>query len=194
MERIQLDEPADNHMTLRTALHARRSSTSQSAAPISRSQLSAIFDASVRITDTHRPYPSGGGLYPIEAYCIITNATDIAPGVYHYRPDSHALERLWDAPEHSVVKAALFDTKNTPFSALIVLTSLWERSAVKYRHFAFELALIEVGHIAQNILLSATALSCATRPFGGFDAEKIGAMLDIDAKQEDCVYVIALSA
>lgn len=194
MARIQLDEPIDTHMNLRTAMRTRRSSRPQSAAPISRSQLSVIFDASLRIVEDHRPYPSGGGLYPIEAYCIITNATDIASGVYHYRPDSHALERLWDAPEHSVVKAMLFDTKDTPLSALIVLTSVWERSAVKYRHFAFELALMEAGHIAQNILLSATALSCATRPFGGFDREKIGAMLDIDPTQEDCVYVIALSA
>lgn len=194
MARIELDEPIDTPMDLRSAMHARRSSTTQSAAPISRSQLSAIFDASLRIASDHRPYPSGGGLYPIEAYCIITNATDISPGVYHYRPDVHALERLWDAPEHSIVKASLYDTQDTPFSALVILTSVWERSSAKYRHFAFELALIEAGHVAQNILLSATALSCATRPFGGFDAEKIGTLLDIDATYEDCVYVIALSA
>lgn len=194
MQRIQLHDATNIPPLLHETLRARRSSVQRTGAPISLSHLSDIFDTSLRLRKSYRPYPSGGGLYPIEVYCIVSNATDVAPGVYHYRPDTHELERLWDTPHGESLQSLINDTDDNPPSALIVLTAIWERSAAKYSNFAYELALLEAGHIAQNILLCATALSCESRPFGGFDAEKIGTILDIDTAVEDVVYTVALSA
>ena len=41
-----------------------------------------------------RPYPSGGGLYPIEFYLIAMNVEGLEAGIARYDPVQHGLQRL----------------------------------------------------------------------------------------------------
>src|SRR6185436_10721278 len=111
-------------------------------------------------------------------------------GVYHYRPQEHALERLWDA---EVDMNRIFRGPDTPLPpALIVFTALWERGSAKYGDFSYYHALIECGHMAQNLLLVGTALGMAMRPHSGFTDSEIARLLDIDQRREQVVYTLML--
>jgi len=70
---------------------------------------------------------------------------------------------------------------------------VWGRSAAKYGDFAYVLALLEAGHISQNLLLAATALGLSTRPLAAFDAPAIETLLDLDPAHEQVVLTILLA-
>ncbi|KLD78532.1 putative peptide maturation dehydrogenase [Xanthomonas hyacinthi] len=107
--------------------------------------------------------PSGGGLHPTEAYLIVQNVDGIAPGIYHYHPVDHALEPM--AIEYRALPdlsrealAGQYWFSNAP--VLMVLTTRFERSFWKYRRHAkaYRATILDVGHIAQTLYLSATEL------------------------------------
>ena len=162
--------------------------------PISLARLSDILGHSMKIRpDGKRPHPSGGALYPMECYVTAFAVDDLARAHHHYRPETHSLEQLWDlSTDDSLVTLMRTAPECKNASALIILTAVWERSSMKYNNLAFEHALIEAGHIGQNILLAATALDLGARPFAAYAADKIETVLDLDPEQEQPVYVIAI--
>lgn len=139
-----------------------------------------------------RHYPSGGALYPIETYLIITLDTARGNEVFHYCPSSHVLERLWPAADVSHVSSLTNLEGGENYSGMIVFTSKWSASYGKYGNFSYNLGLLEAGHMAQNVLLVATALDLQTRPMCGFYDEKISQLLDVSPDTEQVVYTILL--
>ena len=77
-------------------------------------------------------------------------------------------------------------------SAFLLFTAVWERTAAKYGDFGYLHAILEAGHMAQNVLLVASALKLSARPLGGFDDATIHNALGLDSDEEQPVYVIAL--
>ncbi|RJQ33586.1 SagB/ThcOx family dehydrogenase [Candidatus Parcubacteria bacterium] len=139
-----------------------------------------------------RNYPSGGALYPIETYIIGTIA-NFAPSVFHYNPGKHALEKLWELPADFNIKDLAPSPQDLLFSSIIVFTAVWERSSAKYGDFAYTLALLEAGHMSENILLAATALKLKSRPMAGFDDDALVSLLDLDPPYEQPVHTITVS-
>lgn len=196
MEKILLPEPTALSHTLQDALKNRRSTTrTGSGIPLTLDDLGTLFGSALgRHQDTtRRNYPSGGALYPIETYLIATSLEGTEPGIFHYHPTTHALERLWALPSGFEIKkiAQKPDTLNP--SALIVFTSVWNRSSAKYGDLAYQHALIETGHMSENILLMSTALDLETRPYAGFNDPEIQKLLDLDTESEQPVHSITLS-
>jgi SagB-type dehydrogenase family enzyme len=62
---------------------------------------------------------------------------------------------------------------------MIVFTSVWNRSSAKYGDLAYQHALLEAGHMSENILLVAGALHIGTRPYAGFDDAILEQLLDL---------------
>lgn len=139
-----------------------------------------------------RRYPSGGALYPIETYVVTTFFNEKKQVVFHYNPTLHALEKLWSLPESINLRSLVAVDPNINFSSVIIFTSVWRRSSAKYGDFTYNLALMEAGHMAQNIQIVATAMNLPCRPIAGFMDENINAMLDIDVEEEQVVYTIIL--
>lgn len=194
MERITLPESAvSNTASLVEALSLRSSENKH--APLtsfSLNDVSFLFQAARMRADKTRPYPSGGALYPIETY-LFGQVDSFSPSVFHYHPKTHALERLWELPVHAGVNDLFFypeDEAVSPAAAAIVFTAVWERSATKYGDFAYNLALLEAGHVAQNMLLLAAAHNINARPMAGFKDSIVSDMLAIDPNNEQAVYSI----
>ena len=141
---------------------------------------------------TTRTYPSAGGRYPLEVYAAIFNSEKINKGLYHYNTQNHSLEILINKPVKKDILAAMHQNWVGKSSIVFIVTSIINRSRIKYADRAYRYSLIEAGHIAQNISLIATALGLGSCAIGGFIDSKLNTLLDIDDEQEFAVYTLAI--
>ncbi|MDR3570911.1 MAG: SagB/ThcOx family dehydrogenase [Candidatus Pacebacteria bacterium] len=196
MERVLLPEPVSIAQNLQDVLIHRHSAVSGNPEePITLVELSALLGHSLRKrpkNTTSRNYPSGGALYPVETYLISTAIETQLPSVFHYNPSEHSLERLWPLPEAFDMKSIAKHPESLPLSTLIVFTSVWRRSAAKYGDLAYQHALLEAGHMSENILLVATALEINARPYAGFEDNLIAELLDLDETEEQSVHTVTI--
>lgn len=194
-QQIKLPEPSEILIPASKLFETRRSQrVGEADIPLTLTEISTVLGHAIAVrSDGKRPYPSGGALYPIEAYVIANNVEGLSSGVLHYRPSTHSLEYLVDIPNQLTIieqpqEPDLFDT----IAAYVVLTANWNRQYGKYGDFCYELALLEAGHVAQNVLLVANGTGLGSCPVAGFHDETITELLDIDDSNEQIVYVITL--
>jgi len=194
MDVVPLPPPTPLNMSLAEALSQRQTQRTWSVEKITLADIASLFFHGAHKNRPHRrPYPSCDGLYPVEIYLVTFLAETCERSVLHYEPDTHILRRLWEVPPAVHADTLIKIEKNgTAPSALIVLTAVWERNEHTYNRFAYVLALLEAGHLSQNLCLCAEALSLGICPFGGFNDEKIAELLDLDHRYEQPLHVLAL--
>lgn len=191
-ERLTLPEPAEIPVSLADALATRTSELGNiTDRPLTLGTLGTLLGLSMRArADNKRPYPSGGALFPIEAY-VLGRLEKRTTAAYHYHPGSHALEYLWDIEDR--IDTLIRHEAAPIVPVCVVLTGTWGRVSSEYGDFGYLLGILEAGHIAQNLLLAAAALKMAARPLEGFDDERISEVLDLKETTEQAVYAIALA-
>ncbi len=101
--------------------------------------------------------PSSGNLHPTEGYLLLPALDGLAeaPGVYHYAPREHALER------RAVLEPRAFASLmgGLPEGAFLVgLSSIHWREAWKYGERAFRYCQHDVGHALAGLRLAAAML------------------------------------
>lgn len=163
--------------------------------PLSLTDFGSLFGHALmkRKNSARRNYPSGGALYPIETYLFSFSIEGTRPGIFHYNPTTHSLERLWDIPSNITVKDLIKRPDWLFPSNLIVFTAVWKRSSAKYGDLAYSHALLEAGHMSENILLTATALHLESRPVAGFNDARIVELLDLVPEDELPVHAITIA-
>lgn len=139
-----------------------------------------------------RAVPSGGALYPLELYVLAQRIDGIDAGVYHYDPWRHVLEQLPQRAAYAPGELTAFPELLEPAAALILVTAVFWRTRFKYALRGYRFALLEAGHVGQNILLAATALQLASVSVGGVYDRRVEELLDVDGVNESLVYVVAL--
>jgi SagB-type dehydrogenase family enzyme len=182
---------------LRDAICARRSSKEFSDAPIRLEELSKLLSLSVGVTQNgeipRRAAPSAGALYPIEVYPWVFSVENVPPALYHYATLEHSLEYVKPLNGLTDLWPIVDDgfQGSTP-AVTFLLTARWPRVQAKYAERGYRFALMESGHIAQNFLLTATALGLHAVPAGGFFDTGANVLLGIDGQQEAAIYVIPI--
>lgn len=141
--------------------------------------------------DYSRFYPSAGGRYPIEAYIFMQNDAIIDSSIYHYYVRENVLEKLFPIQKDEI-KEAFLDDGITQYPCLLVLTGFMPRTTMKYKNRGFHYALIEAGHIGQNVYLISAALGVQCCAIGGFIENEICRLLDINPEEEYPLYVLGL--
>ena len=137
-----------------------------------------------------RAAPSAGALYPAELYFGVRRIAGLEPGIYHYEVPENALALLRGGDQTD----ALFDVccrqEYARIAAVIVLISVVvERTKRKYGERGYRYALLDVGHLAQNLYLSATALGLAVMTTCGFFDDAANDLLRLDGLDEAVLYV-----
>ncbi|HEY5781584.1 MAG TPA: putative peptide maturation dehydrogenase [Lysobacter sp.] len=105
--------------------------------------------------------PSGGGLHPMECYLIVQHVEGVAPGLYHYQAQQHALEPL-GAPDKSLREFMMDMVAQQHWFAdahvMVLLSPRFDRTFWKYRHHAkgYRVVALEAGHLSQTLYLAAT--------------------------------------
>lgn len=98
--------------------------------------------------------PSGGALYPLRIYVLIEKPQDgLEPGYYEYDAEQNRLVCFNDEVDVEQLKYC-FNQEEMPFgsSVQIVIAANLERQPYKYANRGYRLTLIEVGHVAENIM------------------------------------------
>ena len=142
--------------------------------------------------------PSSGNLHPTEGYLLTGALPGLcdAPGLYHYAPREHGLER------RAVCGQALFAAlmREFPAHALLVgLSSVHWREAWKYGERAFRYCQHDVGHAIGTLRFAAAALGWSAMLLHGLADEAIEDLLGLnraedfaDAEREHADAVLAV--
>ncbi|RZA19605.1 MAG: putative peptide maturation dehydrogenase [Lysobacteraceae bacterium] len=150
-----------------------------------------------------RTSPSGGSLHPTDCWLVVQRVEGIAPGLYRYRIDTHALEpvvpaiappqpgeagtrplgdaapRAWSAAElQAFARIAVAGQDFFANAAVLcVLAPRFHRNFWKYRNHAkaYRVCVLDIGHLSQTLQL------CATR--AGLGPFVTGAINEVDLER-----------
>ncbi len=125
-----------------------------------------------------RANPSSGNLHPTEGYLLAGAIPhlDDEPGVWHYQPFLHALERRSSVPEASWGELAA----QLPEGAfLVALTSIYVRESWKYGERAFRYCQLDVGHALAAVAIAAAGLGRTCRLLEGIGDGRLASWLGV---------------
>ena len=155
------------HRDLLDVLRGRRSHRTFGLDPVSLVGFGALLEIGAGVTGMDRgtgtvfkTSPSGGGRHPTEVYPYVRNVEGVEPGVYHYDPLRHVIELVGDLPSTQELIAACGDQHWVADAATVLCyVSSFGRNAWKYDNpRSYRVLLLDVGHLNQTLLLTATAL------------------------------------
>jgi SagB-type dehydrogenase family enzyme len=201
---VPLPKALPLHVALSQAMVARKTTRNIGAAPLPLEALASLLYYGMGETHDEtdkgfpRPFricPSGGAMYPLELYVHAARTPGLQPGIYHYHPGEHALRLLVDGDQTRTLGMSLVQQK-MPLncSALIFISAIFGRSTFKYGQRGYRFALLEAGHVAQNLILSAGGLGLGAVPVGGFFDREIDEILGLDGLDHSTLYLMAVGA
>lgn len=130
-----------------------------------------------------RNNPSSGNLHPTEAYLLIwqCGGSGLAPGLYHYAPHGHALERRARLAGAGVVQ--LEQAYPGGFAALAFSSIVW-REAWKYGARAVRYCQLDTGHALGAARYAAGVLGWSMRVDRGIGDAQLAALLGLDREAD----------
>jgi SagB-type dehydrogenase family enzyme len=199
-EAIPLPRPRlDGPTSLEQAIARRRSVRDYRDAPIALAEAGQVLWAAQGVTDVatgFRAAPSAGALYPLEVYVVARRVAGLPAGVYHYLPQSHAVEPVGaqpaatagdagDGPLHErLAQAALSQASVREAPVVLVIAGVFERTTGKYGDRGRDYVMMEAGHAAQNVSLQAVALGLGSVVTGAFDDQEVGRIVGLAAGEQ----------
>jgi SagB-type dehydrogenase family enzyme len=166
-------------MPLAEALARRRSQRVFADRPLPIESVAQLCWAAQGITSPEKGYrtaPSAGAKFPIGVFLVD------AAGASEYEPRRHLLLRARGGDLRGQLQAGAHDQASVGTAPLcLVITMDKSRTAAKYGARAERYCLLEAGHVAQNVLLQATALGLVGTPVGAFQDDKVAALLHLPA-------------
>lgn len=177
----------------------RRSSRVYTQESISLAQLSFMLWATQGIKSirgkayaTIRTVPCGGARHEFETYLIIRNVEGVKPGVYHYLPMEHALEFLKELPNLEESISISLCEQSWACKANVVFYWALDAYRVEWRYgiYAHRTALIDTGHLGQNLYLACTGLGLGCCGIAAFKHEYCNELFGLDGENEYVVYTM----
>lgn len=200
LRKIYLTKKKPQAKKLALLMANRRSVRQFRGLPVSWEQLSYLLFSSAGLLNVNnsidysrRPYPSAGARYPLEIYPLILNCTGMEKGLYHYNVKENCLEViLKEDLKNWLMKASGGEILLKKASVIFIITGVLDRTRIKYRDRGYRYALIEAGHLGQNICLLTTELGLGCCPLGGFIDSVVNELLDISFQKEFTLYLLAV--
>jgi len=132
-----------------------------------------------------RAAPSAGALYSGEVYVAAARVQQLPPGVYYYEVAQHRLVEV----EANLAAADLAAALDRPASlavpaATILLSNVFERYSWRYANRGYRYALIDSGHIGENLRLAAASAGLAQARILAFRDDLLNELLSIDGSEE----------
>jgi len=149
---------------------------------------------------TLRPVPSGGARHAFETYFIVRDVEGLEAGIYRYLPLEHigekrvAVEYLGELPDHKErVTEMLAGQKWAAYAPVTVFFScVAYRAEWRYCNMAHRVVLIDLGHVGQNLMLSASAMGLGSCCIAAYDQALCDKVLGLDGYEEYTVYACTI--
>jgi len=166
-------------VSVEQAITQRRTVRKFASRPLDVHQVSQLLWSAQGITEKNgfkRAAPSAGALYPMDIY-VVAGHNSVArgeAGVYQYEPKGHVLSLVVKSDLREVVaRAALSQLWIARAPLSMVITAEFKRITRKYKKRGVIYAMIEAGHMGQNLFLQAEALGLKAGIVGAFHDEKL---------------------
>ncbi|MCL2376028.1 MAG: SagB/ThcOx family dehydrogenase [Defluviitaleaceae bacterium] len=178
------------------------------ATPMTAAQLAYMLSTAFSIQEfrgvgnyaTLRPAPSGGARHPFEVYVCVQNVEGVEPGLYHYLPAENVgektvtIERLGDIADYkpTITEMVVGQKWAENASCLMLITCVPYRAEWRYRENAHRVVLIDLGHVGQNVMLSAAALGLGSCCLAAYDNAKCDEVIGLNGFDEYTVYGVTV--
>jgi SagB-type dehydrogenase family enzyme len=123
--------------------------------------------------------PSAGGTRSLELLAVTQRVTGLPPALHRYDPETNDVDAMPIALPRSL--SAWFRTTQVDYdaSALVVLVAVdLTTLSGRYGERGYRYALLEAGHVAQNLCLASTAAGLASVTIGGLDDEVVARAIE----------------
>lgn len=138
---------------------------------------------------TIRTVPCGGARHEFETYLVVNAVDGLSPGVYHYLPMENKIECIGKHPGDAALSEMLSGQGwGTKANVVFFWSMVPYRAEWRYGIYAHRTALIDTGHIGQNLYLSATALHLGACGIAAFSHEACNRVFSLDGEEEYVVY------
>lgn len=144
-----------------------------------------------------RAHPSAGMAYPSVLRVAAFAVPGLRPALYEYLPGSHQLHQVGQLPAISALReASPFFSGEAPRIDVTAVPAVFLLGAdlggfrERYGLRAHRFAMLEIGHVAQTLLLLATALGLHATPVGGFYDDAACQIAHLDSYNEILGYLI----
>jgi SagB-type dehydrogenase family enzyme len=132
-----------------------------------------------------RAAPSAGALYAGEVYVVAERVANLAPGLYYYDVLERALVRLREGHLLGELAQVVEEPSRLRGAAFaVILSNVFGRYTARYANRGYRYALIDTGHIAENLRLAAEAEGLGEAGFERFCDERLDALLGVDGRAE----------
>jgi SagB-type dehydrogenase family enzyme len=188
---ISLPKPSsDGKVSVEKAIKGRRTVRDFRQKSLSLNHLSQLVWSGQGITDSSenkRVAASAGALYPLDLY-ILTGENGVEKmegGVYRYLPKEHSLLPIAKGDRRrEIALASLSQMWIARAPVLFIITAEYRRITGKYGERGIPYALIEVGHVGQNLFLQAGALGLRAGIVGAFHDSEVSNIASLPSKHE----------
>lgn len=139
-----------------------------------------------------RTAPSAGATYPVELYMVVERVTELDNGIYRYSTRVENPVLVKSGEYLSKVCEVSLEQDFIPLSNVaFIMVYNPQRIVDRYGRDSRRYAILECGHIAQNILLMTTGLGLGGVPVGAFYQKRLGSILQIQDNRE-VLYMICV--
>ncbi|MDF2940443.1 MAG: hypothetical protein K0R66_1085 [Gammaproteobacteria bacterium] len=140
----------------------------------------------LKLTGMRKASPASGGLHSEEAYVVVFRVEGLAPGLYHYRPQDHQLSLLKAGQfEKEVIELNMGQFFSEGMAFGVYISARFDKIWWKYKHSrAYRVTLVDIGHLSQTFLLTATALGLDTWVTAAFKDDKLQSFLGMEGNKE----------
>lgn len=168
---------------------------------LSQQDISDLLHYSYGVTEVRR-YPGGtiglraaasaGALYPTDIYLAVQSVDGLQAGLYYYHAEHHHLVKIDD--ETTLQRIALASgyhgwLVNSPLT--VILTTVFDRTVWKYGERSYRYVVLDAGHVAGNLTLTATALGWNYRLVGLLADRQLGDALGLNPSDEGALLIVA---
>lgn len=200
---VKLPEELDPiSLPLSLALARRSTPAALERRQLTLQQLAVLLYCAYGVTDeagpdggerSQRTVPSAGSLYPLELYFHTRSVDGLPPGLYHFNPVDNELRRLRDGDQTAKLGSALVHKHLAVTTSLVLFVgAMFERTVKRHDERGYRYALLEAGHVAQNLGLAAVGLGLGCVHVGEYHDRKIDALLGFDGLSQSTVYMAAI--
>lgn len=150
-----------------------------------------LHHAAAAAPEGRRPYPSAGAGYPVRLHLVALRCIDLASGSYRYEGSVGGLRATALSDPTDAVADAFGRDWVRHARAVLVMSASPEAMTEQHALRGYRYALLEAGHLAQNLLLLAASVGLPACPLGGFADEALAGIVADDAAGLP-LYAIAL--